>query len=194
MLTTIADRPFAENVVVIQPFLTEQDVDSVRRAISRLRRHRRRAHIKDELLKYFDESLFVRNADAADEFELIRRLGALMVDRGIIEESYVAGAIERELLSSTAFTDTLAVPHAMAMTATRTSIAIAINENPINWGGNKVHVVALIAFSSAGRSSFQTVFDQIVDVFSERARVLELIRRSTDFGSFIEELVHVIDE
>jgi len=38
------------------------------------------------------------------------------------------------------------------------------------------------------------VFDQIVDVFSERARVLELIRKSDDFGSFIEELVHLIDE
>ncbi len=194
VLTTIADRPFAENVVVIQPFLTEQDVESVRKAISRLRRHRRRARIKDDLLKYFDESLFVRDADAADEFELIRHLGGLMVDLGVIEESYVAGAIERELLSSTAFTDTLAVPHAMAMTASRTAIAIAINENPMTWGENKVNVVALVAFSSDGRSSFQTVFDQIVDVFSERARVLELIRRSTDFGSFIEELVRVIDE
>jgi len=194
VLTTIADRPFAENVVVIQPFLTEQDVESVRKAISRLRRHRRRARIKDDLLKYFDESLFVRDADAADEFELIRHLGGLMVDLGVIEESYVAGAIERELLSSTAFTDTLAVPHAMAMTASRTAIAIAINENPMTWGENKVNVVALVAFSSDGRSSFQTVFDQIVDVFSERARVLELIRRSTDFGTFIEELVRVIDE
>jgi len=194
VLTTINDRPFAENVVVIQPFLTEADIDTVRRAISRLRRHRRRAQIKDDLLLYFDKDLFVRNVSTADEVGMIELLGARMIERGIIDESYVAGAIERELLSSTAFTDTIAVPHAMAMTATRTSIAIAVNETPMTWGENRVNVIALIAFSASGRASFQTVFDQIVDVFSDRARVLELIRKSPDFGSFIEELVHLIDD
>jgi len=194
VLTTITDRAFAENVVVIQPFLTESDVEAIRKAISRLRRHRRRQQIKDDLLLYFDKDMFLRNHHADDEFVMIRELGALMVERGVIDSSYVDGAIERELLSSTAFTDTIAVPHAMAMTASRTSIAIAVNETPMPWGENRVNVIALIAFSASGRASFQTVFDQIVDVFSERGQVLELIRKSVDFGSFIEELVHVIDE
>lgn len=194
VLTTITDRPFAENVVVIQPFLTESDVEAIRKAISRLRRHKRRQEIKDDLLRYFDKDMFLRNHHADDEVAMIRTLGTLMLERGIIDESYVDGAIERELLSSTAFTDTIAVPHAMAMTATRTSIAIAVNETPMPWGENRVNVIALIAFSASGRASFQTVFDQIVDVFSERGQVLELIRKSDDFGSFIEELVHVIDE
>jgi lichenan operon transcriptional antiterminator len=182
-----------ENVVVIQPFLTDADIDNIRRAISRIRRHRRRARIKDDLLLYFEEDLFLRNVHAESEVAMIRTLGDLMVERGIIDESYVTGAIERELLSSTAFTDTIAVPHAMVMSATRTSIAIAVNEAPMPWGDNRVNVIALIAFSSSGRSSFQTVFDQFVEVFSDRTEVLELIKRSTDFGAFIEELVHVID-
>jgi len=55
-------------------------------------------------------------------------------------------------------------------------------------------VIALIAFSSSGRSSFQEVFDQFVEVFADRGDVLELIKRSTDFSTFIEELVHVIDK
>jgi lichenan operon transcriptional antiterminator len=194
VLTTITDPTFADNIVAIQPFFADSDVDTVRAAISRLRKHRRRAQIKDDLLLYFDESLFLRNVTADDEAGLIRTLGDLMVRKGVIDESYVSGAIERELLSSTAFTDTLAVPHAMAMTAKKTSIAIAVNESPMPWGENRVNVIALIAFSSEGRASFQTVFDQFVDVFSERGRVLDLIRKSDDFGSFIEELVHVIDE
>jgi lichenan operon transcriptional antiterminator len=194
VLTTISDRPFAENVVVIQPFLTDGDVELIRKAISRLRRHRRRQQIKDDLLRYFDKSLFLRNHPAEDEFAMIRTLGALMVERGVIDASYVEGAIERERLSSTAFTDTIAVPHAMAMTASHTSIAIAVNETPMPWGDNRVNVIALIAFAASGRASFQTVFDQIVDVFSERSQVLELIRKSTDFEGFIEGLVHVIDD
>jgi lichenan operon transcriptional antiterminator len=194
ILTTIAGRGTGDNVVVIQPFLTDGDIDNIRRAISRLRRHRRRMQIKDDLLLYFDEDLFLRNVSAANEVEMIHLLGGLMVDRGIIDASYVDGAVERELMSSTAFTDTIAVPHAMVMSATRTSIAIAVNETPMPWGENRVNVIALIAFSSSGRSSFQEVFDQLVEVFADRAEVLELIKRSTDFGAFIEELVHVIDK
>jgi lichenan operon transcriptional antiterminator len=193
VLSTIAAKGLADNVVVIQPFLTEADLDNIRRAITRARRHRRRMQIKDDLLLYFDESLFLRNAQAASEEEMIRMLGSLMTARGIIDESYVAGAIERERLSSTAFTDSIAVPHAMVMSATQTSIAIAVNEQAMPWGDNRVNVIALIAFSASGRGSFQTVFDQFVEVFADRGDVLELIKRSTDFGTFIEELVHVID-
>jgi lichenan operon transcriptional antiterminator len=194
VLTTIGVKGAADNVVVIQPFLTEGDVENIRRAISRVRRHRRRERIKDDLLLYFDERLFLRNVQAPDEASMIRVLGDRMIELGIIDETYIAGAVEREALSSTAFTESLAVPHAMAMSASRTSIAIAVNETAMPWGENRVNVIALIAFSASGRRSFQTVFDQFVEVFADRAEVLELIRRSTGFGEFIEELVRVIDK
>lgn len=194
VLTTIDPPLHSDGVIVIQPFLTERDIDRVRQAASRMRRLRRRAQIKDELLQFFDESLFFRNFYARDEIAMIRALGERMVDQGIIDPAYVEGAIERELMSSTAFTDNLAVPHAMAMSANRTSIAIVVNDAPMDWGENRVNVVALIAFSAAGRGTFQSVFDQFVEVFSDRADVQRLIKRSADFSSFIDELVHVMDQ
>jgi lichenan operon transcriptional antiterminator len=81
----------------------------------------------------------------------------------------------------------------MAMTATSTSIAIAVNESSMPWGDSRVNVVALIAFSEAGRASFQRVFDQFVEVFSERQDVQRIIRKSTSFPAFIDELVHTMD-
>ncbi|WP_022883259.1 BglG family transcription antiterminator [Glaciibacter superstes] len=194
VLTTIDPRLHADGVIVIQPFLTEGDVDRVRQAASRVRRLRRRAQIKDELLQYFDEKLFVRNFYARDEVAMIRALGERMIGQGIIDARYVDGAIERELMSSTAFTDNLAVPHAMSMSANRTSIAIVVNDAPMDWGEDRVNVVALIAFSAAGRSTFQAVFDQFVEVFADRGDVQRLIKRSVDFASFIDELVHVMDQ
>jgi len=194
VLTTIDPGLHADGVIVIQPFLTEGDVDRIRQAASRVRRLRRRAQIKDELLQFFDASLFLRNFYARDEEAMIRALGERMVGQGIIDDAYVGAAIERERMSSTAFTDNLAVPHAMAMTARRTSIAIVINDAPMDWGGNRVNVVAFIAFSAAGRASFQAVFDQFVEVFADRAEVQRLIKRSLDFASFIEELVHMMEQ
>ncbi|WP_104083767.1 transcription antiterminator [Cryobacterium sp. Y11] len=194
VLTTIAPPVPSDAVIVIQPFLTEGDVHRIREAAIRVRRLRRRAQIKDHLLQFFDESLYLRNFVAPDEETMIRELGGRMVARGLIDQSYIDGAIERERMSSTAFTDHLAVPHAMAMTAQQTSIAIAVNDSPMAWGESRVNVVALIAFSAAGRASFQSIFDQFVEVFTERADVQRLIKRSVGFPSFIDELVHLIDK
>ncbi|MET0955170.1 MAG: BglG family transcription antiterminator [Cryobacterium sp.] len=193
VLTTIDPQLHSDGVIVIQPFLTQNDVDRIRQHASRVRRMRRRARLKEDLLQFFDASLFSRNFYARDETAMITALGERMITRGLIDQSYVDGAIERELMSSTAFTDNLAVPHAMAMSAKQTSIAIVINDSPMDWGDNRVNVVALIAFSAAGRSTFQAVFDQFVEVFSDRVEVQRLIKRSVDFASFIDELVHVMD-
>jgi Transcriptional antiterminator len=192
IVTTVPSAPPTDNVVVIQPFLTEADVENLRRAAVRVRRIRHRARIKDQLLQYFDASLFLRDFAAESDAAMIRALGERMLAQGIIDEAYIQGAIAREELSSTAFTDDLAVPHSMSMTASRTAIAIVVNESAVPWGESRVHVVALIAFSASGREAFQAVFDQFVDVFSDREVVRGLVKRAVDFPSFIEELVHVM--
>jgi lichenan operon transcriptional antiterminator len=194
VLTTIDPPVAGDRIVRIQPFLTDADVDRVQAAAARVRRGRRLRRLRAELERYFDSSAFVRGIDGATGEEgVIRHLGGLLVRQGVIDDDYVERAIERERLSSTAFTDALAVPHAIGMTATRTQIAIGIAEPSIAWGEGRVQVVALVAFSEADREAFQTVFEQFVEVFSERDSVQRIVRRATDFAGFLDELVAVID-
>ncbi|MDX2376988.1 PTS sugar transporter subunit IIA [Microbacterium sp. LRZ72] len=194
VLTTIAPPTASDRVVRVQPFLTEADVERVQAAAARVRRARRLARLRAELEQYFDASAFVRGLDAAaGEDDVIRQLGTLLVARGVIDEDYIERTIERERLSSTAFTDALAVPHALTMTATRTAIAVAVGEQSMPWGDARVQVVALVAFSENDREAFQTIFEQLVEVFSERESVQRIVRRGVDFAGFLDELVAVID-
>lgn len=193
VLTTIDPRGRRENAVIVQPFVTETDIEHIRQAVARIRRQRRRARIKNDLLEYFDERLFLRNFYARDAITMIRALGDRMIAVGAIDQDYVDQTIEREQMSSTAFTDSLAVPHAMTMGAKRTAIAIVVNDTAMDWGDARVNVIAFIAFDAGGRASFQTVFDQFVEVFGDREAVLGLIRRADTFTAFIDELVRIID-
>ncbi|MFH8250710.1 BglG family transcription antiterminator [Microbacterium sp. B2969] len=182
-----------DRIVRIQPFLTDGDIERVQAAAGRIRRGRRLARLRAELERYFEPSAFVRGLDASGEDDIIRRLGSMLVERGVIDDDYVERAIQREHLSSTAFTDALAVPHALGMTATRTAIAVGIADPSIPWGEGRVQVVALVAFSETDREAFQTVFEQLVEVFSERESVQRIVRRGTDFAAFLDELVAVVD-
>lgn len=194
ILTTIAPPRHSDRIVTIPLFLTDADVERVHTAAMRVRRARRLAGLRTELEKYFATRSFVRDLDAdSGEEAIIRRLGALLVAEGVIDDSYVERSIERERMSSTAFTESLAVPHALSMTATRTAIAVGMSDRPIPWGEHRVQVVVMVAFSDSDRAAFQTVFEQLVDVFSERDSVQRLVHKGTDLPSFLDELVAVID-
>jgi len=193
ILSTVDAPPLGDRVVRIQPFLTDADVERVQAAASRVRRARRLARLRRELEGYFDAAAFTAQLGDATVEDVIRTLGGMLVAQGVIDDDYVQRTIERERLSSTAFTDALAVPHAIGMTATRTVIAVGIADKSIAWGDARVQVVAMVAFSEADREAFQTVFEQLVEVFSEHDSVQRIVRRGTDFSSFLDELVAVID-
>lgn len=193
VLSTIEPPVHREHIVHIQPFLTEADVEKVHAVATRIRRSRRLARLRKELEGYFVPSGFVRGLPDTGEASVIRLLGAPLVAAEIIDENYLDRAVEREELSSTAFTEALAVPHAMGMTASRTAIAMGVSEASIAWGAARVHVVALVAFAESDREAFQTVFEQLVEVFSERESVQRIVRRGTNFSAFLDELVAVID-
>ena len=111
----------------------------------------------------------------------------------IRDSTYVERSIDRERMSSTAFTEALAVPHALSMTATRTAIALGLADRPIPWGESAVQVVVMVAFSESDRAAFQTVFEQLVEVFSEQDSVQRLLHKGTSLPAFLDELVAVID-
>ncbi|MFC5434178.1 BglG family transcription antiterminator [Microbacterium suwonense] len=193
VLSTIPAAGADERVVRITPFLAEADIERVQQAAARIRRARRLSRLREELQRYFSADAFLVPVPDAGEEAIIRRLGGMLTTAGLIGEDYIENTIVRERMSSTAFTDALAVPHALQMTAQRTAIAIGIADGSVAWGDGRVQVVALAAFSESDRDAFQTVFEQLVEVFSERDSVQRIVRRASGFDAFLDELVAVID-
>jgi len=182
-----------ERLVVVAPFPTESDLERIRSEVASVRRARRRARLAASLSRYIAPELFVRGLRGLDRDGAIRMLGDRMIAADVIDRAYVDGALERERMSSTAFTEHLAVPHAMTMSARRTAIAIAVDDTPIDWGGAHVNVVALIAFAESGRAEFQEVFDQFVEAFSERENVLRLVQGAGDYPGLLAELARLME-
>ena len=193
VITTLPWGAVPGHVVEVGPIPSDEDIDAIRAAVARLRRRRRRRALAHDLLGFFDPALFLRGLEATDAEGAIRELGARMVREGVIDEDHVAGVIERERLSSTAFTEWLAVPHSMSMTARRTAIAVALLDAPLAWGDQAVRIVALVAFSEEERARFQAVFERFVELFSDRLVVRRLLERATGYAEFIEELTRALE-
>lgn len=188
VVAVLPPRAPLPHVVTVSPLPTEDDLERVGAEVARLRRGRRRARLASTLSRTIGPELFVRGVGGREREDVIRLLGDRLISAGVVDDAYVTGALDRERMSSTAFTDLLAVPHAMTMSASRSAIAIAIDEHPIEWGGASVHVVALIAFAEDGRAEFQAVFDQFVEAFSEPDNVRRLVRGALDYPGLLAEL------
>lgn len=182
-----------QRLVLVAPLPTAEDLERVRAEVTALRRARRTARLAARLADTIEPGFFVRGMRGLDREGVIRMLGARLIEGGAVDRAYVEGAVERERMSSTAFSDHLAVPHAMTMSARRTAIAIAVDDAPIDWAGTPVHVVALIAFADSGRAEFQEVFDQFVEAFSERENVLRLVRGAQDHAGLVAELARLME-
>lgn len=193
VVAVLPPRAPLPHVVMVSPLPTEDDLERVRAEVARLRRGRRRARLASTLSRTIGPELFVRGVGGREREDVIRLLGDRLISAGVVDDDYVTGALDRERMSSTAFTDLLAVPHAMTMSASRSAIAIAIDEHPIEWGGASVHVVALIAFAEDGRAEFQAVFDQFVEAFSERENVQRLVHGATDYPGLLAELARLME-
>jgi lichenan operon transcriptional antiterminator len=118
-------RP-VERLVLVAPFPTEVDLDA---CAPRDRARPPGARVghgsRPSLSRYIAPECSCAGCAGSIATAAIRMLGDRMISAGVIDRAYVEGALERERLSSTAFTEHLAVPHAMTMTARRTAIAIA---------------------------------------------------------------------
>lgn len=193
IISTVSPSRFRDRIVVVQPFLSDQDVERVRAMIRRLRAQRVGALAARRLNTYMLPELFVRNPpDIQSAREAIQTLSGRMLDAGIVGASHVDEVLEREALSSTEFSPGVAVPHAMSLNASRTAIAFMFCDDPIDWNGSSVNVVALVAFAREDREVFQDVFAQLVTVFSEPGLVHTLLNRVYDFASLLDVLVERI--
>ena len=176
------------DTVVVRPFPGRRDFEAVRAAAGRVSRQRLRTARGRALLGHLEPDLFFRDLYARDETAMIRLLGERLVARGVMDEAQTESVLERERLSSTAFTDGFAVPHAMTMGARRSAIALVVNGRPMDWGDKRVSIVALIAFSPADRHTFRPAFEEFTELLGERSTVQRLVRNATDYETLLYEI------
>ena len=192
VITTI-DVPVPDGCtkILIGPILTKQNLRKVRDRLARIQEKRRHNFARTLLGRLLRPELFCRNLPASDAATAIEALGSIVVDAGYAGADYVANVHLREKVSSTAFTDSLAVPHAISVCPHRSFIAVAHNDVPIPWGRHDVRFVLMIGIAQEEMGLFRDVLDLIIEVFSSVDSTMRLLDTDTfeEFlGAFCEDL------
>ena len=129
-----------------------------------------------EFINLFKEDLFIRDLEALDKHDSIKKLYDAMKINGYAKDSFYKAVIERENISSTAIGNMVAIPHGISTESSENVVAIGILKKPIHWNGDKVQLVFLINIGNTAANNVKQIFKSFFDVINSNGKVERLIK------------------
>lgn len=185
------NSPHSGRTVIVNPILTNTDMDAIKKATDAILARRRGTQAFGLIKRFLVKSLFHEELYAATKEELIRTIVKTCSSVGFCEENYAKEVLEREVLSPTAFSNRVAMPHSMSASTERSFLSVVINQKPMDWDGQKVNIIMLMGLSEHDRASFRILFDSLIQVLSEPANVTRLIKSKNyeEFSELLNEMI-----
>lgn len=169
--------------VQVNPIITNQDLDNINKAIESVRNRKILNKLLNSKLYFYMEKTSLESAR-----DCIKFLGKQCLELGYIDKDYIKDVLLREKMSSTAFTDCLAIPHAANKFAKHSFIAVIQSNRPISWNNQHVNIVMLIGLAKKDMGKFNEAFDLIVSAFQSQNNVNQILQ-STNFTTFNQALL-----
>lgn len=179
VLTTLPLSISHPHVVSISPLLTKANRDDIQEQISTIIYEREQSKAQEFLQNLLHQELYFRNVEFSNEIDCIKFMGNECIKNDFADEKFVQDVLQRESFSSTAFTDTLAVPHTITQYAKHSFMCVVHNDMPIQWKNKTVHFVLMIGISENDMKYFKPAFDLIVELFNSSSRTLELLKTNS---------------
>lgn len=187
VVTTIGLRAIQPHTVLVSPILSKRSIAKIRQEIDQVAAQRKAEAARNYASMYLTPRLFWRNAPVDGPEEAIRLMGKRCVELGYASGEYVDDVLLREQISGTAFTDIVAVPHAVSRFAEHSFIAVLHNDAPIAWGERKVNFVLMLGLAQDDMRYFQDVLDVVIDLYLSPEQSAKILATDT-----YEEFVSVL--
>ncbi|MGL4695573.1 BglG family transcription antiterminator [Enterococcus larvae] len=160
-------------------FFNDEDVENIQTLLEE------RQPSESIVDQFFKEELFFPNQTFKSREEVITFLCRNLTEQGYCKPDYTEKVLSREQLSSTSYGNYYAIPHAIQRSALKNAVAVCCLDKPVDWGGNRVRLVLLLAMKEERDNSFEELFSQLVKILSEGSFVRKLSKQ-TDFETFID--------
>lgn len=161
-----------------ESFLTERDLEKIQQILVE------ENQTPSVLTTFLKEDLFFPQKEFTNREEIIQFLCQELSEKGYCEKDYVEKVLKREALSSTAFGDFYALPHAIKREAKKNAVAICSLAKPVQWKEKKVRLVLLLALKEERDNSFEQLFEELVQMLNDASRVKKLSKQAT-FQNFL---------
>lgn len=145
-----------------------------------------------------DQDLIEMELEAADAADAINRLGAALLEKGYVQESYIDAVLEREAKLPTGLDIngfSVAIPHTDPEHVNRAAFAVGVLKNPVRFHcmaapeeETQVRLVFLLAIKDPDKQV--ELLQKLMAVFQDAA-LLKAIQQASTKGEIAKRLEHI---
>lgn len=134
-------------IVRISDRISEENIEIIRKKVKEIRKNIPPSDFQFHNLchQLFEVDLIFFKASVKGKDELLRLMVSKLVEKGDVNSKYLESVFDREKATTTSIGHGIAIPHGNMMEVNESRIAVAILDRPIEWAGDMVDVVFLLA-------------------------------------------------
>ncbi|WP_077610940.1 BglG family transcription antiterminator [Clostridium sp. Marseille-P2415] len=134
-------------IVMIGDRMSEDNVENVRKKVKEMRKNIPSPTFRFHNLchQLFDVDLIFFQPCAANKDDLLKQMVKRLEEKGDVTSKYLESVYDREKATATGIGHGIAIPHGNMMEVNESRIAVAVLDQPMEWSGDLVDVVFLLA-------------------------------------------------
>ncbi|MDQ0360217.1 BglG family transcription antiterminator [Breznakia pachnodae] len=184
IITVVKSEFILSNAIYVSPLLTAREIHSIDNKLVESLKQKKSKKVKEQLMNYFDQDLFFVNHGLTDGKEILDFLNDKMMGLNYVPDTYLNSVLKREELASSAFFNNFAIPHALNVQANETKIAYYYSSKPIDWFGEKLHLVLLLSLKEYDEN-FSKIYNLLFDILMDHEMLQNLVSNNT-FDEFLD--------
>lgn len=175
-------KPFDKPVIQVNAVLKEQDLKSIEHFILN-------QNNKQPIFSYFHKELAFFKEKFDSQKKVLQFLHDQLMDKGLVDETFLDAIYEREKVVSTAFGNLVAIPHPITPKTKQTFVAVCTLEKPITWNETPVQLIFLLCVKKDSQEDLQEMYDLLGKIIDNNALVQKIIKVKN-----YDEFIHIIKE
>ncbi len=187
IITSVPINSSDPRIVATGDRMLQEDIEKVRKKVKEMRKNNTSAkfHFNNLCHLLFDVDLIFLHPAVSDKDELIRLMANRLEEKGDVTSRYLESIYDREKATTTSIGHGIAIPHGNMMEVNESKIAVAILKEPLEWAGDLVDIVFLLAVKMTSQYEIRRTKQFYKDflTFTEQEENMEIIKR---LGSELE--------
>lgn len=136
-----------DRMVSIGQAPTDKDIFSIREEVTSIRNRKGHMRFRASSIchQLFRAGYMLVHPKVKDKGELLKLMVSQLLETGDVTEDYLKNVLDREKATTTSIGGGIAIPHGNNLAVNESRVAVAVLEKPIEWHGDMVDVVFLLA-------------------------------------------------
>lgn len=188
IISTVPIQLKKENLIFISTMVNELDIKRIREVTAKISELDMEVKDSKPLPDTFLKELIVINGGFKTKEEVILHGSELLFEKGYVTSEFTKDVLRREEITSTAVGKGVAIPHGIQGFVIRPGICIIKLKRPIDWSGEKVDLIFVLALKFSDIKETKDFFKYFYSILNDET-ILQSIRESSEPESIINIIV-----